>query len=193
MRCEHYYYNCSKEYVQAIDPGLFEEIVGVVSKLPKRQTQSEINGDLFWLLTDMGWSYDSVPAGMPDIPSKGIEVGEMSLSDRKKGNNRNQCRTTTTIDATLRADFGQMYSASLVQMEAQFGTVESMFKDFCGFRMAYCERRLALGIEIVMSEPNVYFEHRKSAVTGMAYFEVARKTLPAIGLDCPIWLIGIKE
>jgi len=32
----------------------------------------------------------------------------------------------------------------LVQIEAQFGTVESMFKDFCGFRIAYYERRLAL-------------------------------------------------
>ena len=179
--------------MQTIDRSLFEEIVGAVSKLPKRQTQSEINRDLFWLLTDVGWSYDSVPAGLPEIPPKGIEVGSISLSERKKGNNRNQCRTTTTVDATWKADFGKSYSSMLVQIEAQFGTVESMFKDFCGFRMAYYERRLALGIEIVMIEPNVYFEHRKSAVTGMAYFEVARKTLPAIGMDCPIWLIGIKE
>lgn len=68
-----------------------------------------------------------------------------------------------------------------------------MFKDFCGFRIAYYEKRLALGIEIVMSEPNKYFEHRKSAITGIAYFDIAAKTLPAIGLDCPIWLIGIEE
>ncbi len=75
----------------------------------------------------------------------------------------------------------------------QFGKVESMFKDFCGFKIAAYERRLALGIEVVMSEPNKYFSHRKKAMSGMAYFDIAKRTLPAIGLDCPIWLIGIKE
>lgn len=86
-----------------------------------------------------------------------------------------------------------MYPSGLVQLEVQFGKVESMFKDFCGFRIAYFERRLALGIEIVMSEPSKYFAHRKGAVSGMAYFDIAKRTLPAIGLDCPIWLIGLKE
>ena len=38
----------------------------------------------------------------------------------------------------------------LVQVEAQFGKVESMFKDFCGFMIARFERRIALEIEIVM-------------------------------------------
>ena len=45
---------------------------------------------------------------------------------------------------------------NLVQIEAQFGTVESMFKDFCGFRIAAFERRLSLGIEIILSNPNYY-------------------------------------
>jgi len=26
----------------------------------------------------------------------------------------------------------------------------------------------------------------------MAYFDIAKSTLPTIGFDCPIWLIGIK-
>jgi hypothetical protein len=68
-----------------------------------------------------------------------------------------------------------------------------MFKDFCGFSIARYERRMALGIEIVLCEPYKYFSHRKNAVGGMAYFEIAKSTLPAIGLDCPIWLVGIKE
>lgn len=66
-----------------------------------------------------------------------------------------------------------------------------MFKDFCGFRIAYAERRLALGIEIVLSEPVKYFAHRKSSIGGMASFDVARETLTTIGLECPIWLVGI--
>jgi hypothetical protein len=52
--------------------------------------------------------------------------------------------------------------------------------------------RLALGIEIVMSDPNKYFAHRRASTSGMAYFDIARKTLPAIGLDCQILLVGIK-
>jgi hypothetical protein len=65
--------------------------------------------------------------------------------------------------------------------------------DFCGFRIGWYERRLALGILIVMSDPSSYFSHRKQSTSGMAYFEIAKTTLPAIGLDCPIWLIGIRE
>ena len=68
-----------------------------------------------------------------------------------------------------------------------------MFKDFCGFKIAYYERRLSLGVEIVMSYPWLYFSHRKDSVSGMAYFDIAVKTLMAIGLNCPIWLIGIEE
>ena len=68
-----------------------------------------------------------------------------------------------------------------------------MFKDFCGFRIAYAERRLALGVEIVLTDPPEYFAHRKNAVSGMASFDIAKNTLTSIGLDCPIWLIGIGE
>ena len=89
------------------------------------------------------------------------------------------------------ADFGKSFNGKLVQVEAQFGKVEAMFKDFCGFRMAYAERRLALGIEIVMADPRGYFAHRKNAVSGMASFNIAKGTLNTIGLDCPIWLVGI--
>lgn len=59
--------------------------------------------------------------------------------------------------------------------------------------MAYVEKRLALGIEIILSRPYEYFAHRKSAISGMAYFNIAKETLPLIGLDCPIWLVGLRE
>jgi hypothetical protein len=97
------------------------------------------------------------------------------------------------LDASWHSDFAKVIPSGLIQIEAQFGKVEAMFKDFCGFRMARFERRLALGIEIVLSDPSSYFSHRRNAIGGMAYFEIAKKTLPAIGLDCPILLIGIKE
>jgi hypothetical protein len=122
-----------------------------------------------------------------------------NLSSACSPRGRNNQRSTltfsgsTTIDARWHADFGKSFDGKLVQVEAQFGKVEAMFKDFCGFRMAYAERRLALGIEIVMTDPRGYFAHRKSAVSGMASFDIAKGTMNTIGLDCPIWLIGISE
>ena len=193
MKSENYFYNCSQEYLNALDQNLYNEIIEVISTLPKRQTQSEINQDLFWLLTKTGWSYDTFPSGLPNLPPPELDVSDTKFAEIKTRNNRDLCRTSTTINATWHADFAKSYGKGLVQIEAQFGKVESMFKDFCGFRIANHERRLALGIEIVLSMPLKYFSHRKLAISGMAYFDIAQTTLPSIGLDCPIWLIGIKE
>ena len=63
MNLDSYFYNCSPDYINSIDAGLYEQIVGAVEQLPKRQTQSEINRDLFWLLTSDGWNYDTVLPG----------------------------------------------------------------------------------------------------------------------------------
>lgn len=41
------------------------------------------------------------------------------------------------------------------------GYTLQMFKDFCGFRIASAERRLVLGIEIVLSNLVYYFVHRR--------------------------------
>jgi hypothetical protein len=100
---------------------------------------------------------------------------------------------STTLDTRWRSDFAKLFGAKLVQIEVQFGKVEAMFKDFCGFRIGYAERRLALGVEIVLSDPNSYFAHRRKAIGGMASFNIAKDTLTTIGLDCPIWLIGIRN
>jgi hypothetical protein len=185
---EEYFYNCSKDYISSINVDLYDEVRNLVLSLPKRATQSEINIDFHWLLSRSGWGYDSKPKGLSNIPPVGITF----KNSASKLHNRNLCLSSTTLDARWRCDFARLYQKKLVQVEVQFGTIESMFKDFCGFRIATFEKRLALGIEIVLSEPNEYFSHRKSSINGMAYFDIAKKTLPAIGLDCPIWLIGMK-
>ncbi|MEQ8235166.1 MAG: hypothetical protein ABRQ23_00130 [Syntrophomonadaceae bacterium] len=173
---QHYYYNCSKEYINRINSNLYDEVVTSIDSMPKHETQSDINRYLFKQLTDIGWSYDAIPPGVENKPSS---------------NNRYLCLTSSTLQANWHSDFAKEFSGGLVQVEVQFGKVESMFKDFCGFKIAYAERRLKLGIEIVMSQPYEYFAHRKSSVSGMAYFNIAKETLPIIGLECPIWLIGI--
>jgi hypothetical protein len=128
--------------------------------------------------------------GTGDIPPTELNV-DASLDEIRKRNDRKLCLTSTTLDTRWHSDFAKSFGTKLVQLEAQFGKVEAMFKDFCGFRIAYAERRLALGIEIVLSEPNTYFAHRRSSVGGMASFDIAKNTLTTIGLDCPIWLLGI--
>jgi hypothetical protein len=193
MRSESYFYNCSEPYLESISLNLHAEILDVIEKLPKRLTQSEINQDLFWILTNGGWSYDTVPASIQKCATEDLTIGKLTRSEIKQQNNRDLCRTTTTIEARWHADFAKLFQGKLVQIEAQFGKVESMFKDFCGFKIGRYERRLALGIEIVMCEPSKYFFHRRPSTSGMAYFDIAKKTLPAVGLDCPIWLVGIKD
>jgi len=192
MKADCYYYNCSPSYIDSISSDLRNEIIETIEVLPKRQTQSEINFDLFWLLTSMGWSYDTMPAGIPEKPEECLNL-DCCLEEIKPQNKRSLCLTSETIDSRWCADFAKQFDHNyLVQAEVQFGKVEAMFKDFCGFRIGFSEKRLALGIEIVMVDPVAYFSHRKSAVSGMARFKTAKDSLATIGLNCPIWLIGIK-
>jgi len=192
MDLKNFFYGCSREYLDSISPALYVEIAGIMKSLPKRMTQSEINNDFYWLLTEKSWSYDTL-SGTTEIPPKELRLATTDRKTIETRNNRSICMTSSTLEATWHCDFAKAYSGKLVQLEVQFGKVESMFKDFCGFRIARYERRLALGIEIVMKEPAKYFAHRKASISGMAYYEIAHRTLPAIGLDCPIWLIGLSE
>lgn len=192
MKAKSYYYNCSPSYINSISNDLHNQIIETIEVMPKRSTQSEINFDLFWLLTSVGWSYDTSPSGIADHPDECLCL-DCCIDDIKPNNHRNLCLTSETLDNKWYADFGKQFDHGLVQVEAQFGKMEAMFKDFCGFRMAYSEKRLCLGIEIVMIDPAYYFNHRKSAVSGMAKFKIAKDTLTAINIDCPIWIVGVED
>lgn len=192
VRYESYYYSCSADYIRSIAPLLESDIAQVLKALPKRPTQTDVNCDLFWLFGARNWAYDSKPKGLGEHPPS--ELGLVrKREEMQKSNDRRLCQTATTLPAGWHADFAKVFDGKLVQVEAQFGTIESMFKDFCGFKIAFYERRLAVGIEIVMQSPNQYFAHRRESVSGMAYFDIAKHTLMAIGLECPIWLIGLAE
>ncbi len=192
MNLKSYYYNCSPDYIASIHPDLLSEVGSIIRMLPKREKQSQINEDLFWLFTHKDWCYDTIPANTaPECP---FDLDIMQSMDVIKDKNlRDLCLTSSTLATRWHADYAKRYGNNLVQVEAQFGKVEAMFKDFCGFRIAYAERRLALGIEIVLVNPPGYFAHRKNAIGGMASFDIAKNTLATIGLECPIWLVGIEE
>lgn len=187
MALDLFFYNCSREYVESVDGGLLAEISRELAGLPKCDTQSDLNKEIFKRLVMRGWAYDSLPAGL------GAEMDrDEHWQDVRSANDRKLCLTTTTLGASWHCDFAREFEGKLVQVEAQFGKVESMFKDFCGFQIAYQERRLDLGIEIVMINPTKYFAHRLKAISGMAHFGIAQRMLPSIQLSCPILVVGIR-
>ncbi len=83
MKPKSYFYNCSPEYIHSIDPGLQDQIILIIEALPKRQTQSEINADLFWLLTSAGWNYDTVPVAAGNGSPDEFDI-ELSIDEIKK-------------------------------------------------------------------------------------------------------------
>ena len=85
MNLESYYYNCSTDYIDSIDPSLHSSILSSLSQLPKRQTRSQINSDLFWQLLADGWNFDSVPAGSGESPQTYISL-TIDLDQQKKIN-----------------------------------------------------------------------------------------------------------
>jgi len=165
MEIEEFFYNCSRQYIWSVAPELRDEVLDIITNLPKREKQEDINRDFHWLLVTNEWSYDSNPAGLPVRPPIDLSIDG---TQNQIENDRTLCLSSTTLDAGWHADFGKQYDDKLVQLEVQFGKVELMFKDFCGFAIAYHERRLALGIEIVLYSPREYFSHRKESISGMA-------------------------
>ena len=131
MTPELYFHNCSKEYIDSIDPTLYEDVLTITSNLPKRKTQSEINVDLFWMLTAKGWSFDTTPPATNELPPDNLPIQKVNLNEIKKNNRCDYCVTSSTLEAKWHSDFAKLYDGSLVQLEVQFGKVESMFKDFC--------------------------------------------------------------
>ena len=79
------------------------------------------------------------------IPER-VQFSQFWVEIRKR-NRRILCNSTTTLEADWHTDFAKSFDSGLVQIQVQFGKVELMFKDFCGFRIAYNERRLRLGVE----------------------------------------------
>jgi hypothetical protein len=106
MKLESYYYNCSPEYINTIDPGLHAEIAAIIDLLPKRQKQTEINTDLFWLMTNKDWYYDTVPQGYSRKPPDEFGIAR-SLQEIREWNDRRLCTTSITLDTRWHADFAK--------------------------------------------------------------------------------------
>lgn len=192
MESRHYFHNCSKNRLNEDYQKLYSEINSILENINVKETQSEINKKLFWLFIDNNWSFDSLISGLDNNPSFDMET-KLDKYEAKQINQRHLCLTSEKTNIDWYCDFAKKFSGKLVHLEVQFGKVEAMFKDFCGFDIAHSENRIDLGIEIVINNPKNFFNHRKKSVSGMAYFDVAKNTLPVMGIKSPIWLIGLKR
>jgi len=122
MNYEQFFYNCSKEYIHSIDSNLYKEILNIISKLPKRATQSEINQDLLWLFTNEGWICDKISTNLPYEPPYDLGIENYTRENLYTKNvDRSLCLTSTTLETSWKADFAKMFNNKLVQIEAQFG------------------------------------------------------------------------
>jgi hypothetical protein len=191
MHYHEYFYQCSPHYLHTIDEGLRSEILGAVSRLPERRKQLELNQDLMWLLGDEGWYFSSFPRHVPDLPPEDLGLGRLTRSKLEASRRRSECLASAILGHEWVFDFAKTFGYHRVCLEVQFGKKAALFMDFCKLRIAYYERRLSLGVVLVMCEPSHYFRHRRAAVSGMAEFSVAKEALPIIGLECPLWVIGL--
>jgi len=97
LNLRSYYYNCSVGYIDAIDPQLHDEVCSIIRMLLKRETQAEINADLFWLFSSKDWCYDTVPAKTnPECPFE-LDIMQ-SMEIIKDRNLRDLCLTSSTLD-----------------------------------------------------------------------------------------------
>jgi len=190
---ESEFYRCSDEYVDKIHPSVHLDIKSIIEKLPKRRYQNEINSDFVWLFAKQGWSFSSFPSSFPNVPPTDLFLDDMDKTSISKLKIKKECLITSNLKLGWYADFGKSFGSKRVLIEVQFGKIEAAFRDFCRFAITYHERRLDLGILIVMFDPKTYFSEEGPRVSGMAEFETIRKAMWAVDLDCPIWLIGLKE
>lgn len=193
MRHLEYFYRCSPEYVGAIDSQLRSEVLGVITRLRKRSTQLEINQDITWLLGHQSWNFSSLPPSMPKAAPVDLEIGEFTKKELESRRKRELCLAPTILRHRWVFDFSKTFGQHRVCLEAQFGKKEAALMDFSKLQIAYHERHLSLGIEMLMAEPRAFFRNRSASVSGMAEFSVAKEILPILGLECPVWLVGIVE
>jgi hypothetical protein len=190
---ENEFYRCSDEYVDKLDPSIRLDIKTIIERLPKRKYQNKINSDLVWLFAERGWSFSSYPSSFPPVPPPDLYIEGIDKQSIHKLRNKEECLITSNLMLGWYADFAKSFGIQRVFVEVQFGKIEAAFRDFCRFAITYHERRLDLGILIVMFDPKMYFSEEGPRVSGMADFETIRKAIWAVDLDCPIWLIGLQE
>lgn len=191
MDFKSFYHKCSPDYLNSIDPDLENHISRIIKLIPKRNNEDAILADFFWLLASNSWCFHSPPPSLSLTPPKDLNLSA-SFNDIEKSNDPDLCVTSKKIETDTQSDYAKLWGSQLVQLEIQFATMEEATKDFTKFRIAFAEKRIGLGIEIVLENPDLFLSDKKTGENTQAHFDEVKKMLSMLDLDCPIWLIGIE-
>jgi hypothetical protein len=152
MQISSHYYKCSPEYLSSISPNLEKEIKQALDKLVANKDSKALSVDLSRHLVVNGW------------------VGSQEL-----------CKTSSSIEIETKSDLAKKFDDQLVQLEMQANDLEGIASDVIKFRIAFAEKRIRAGIEIIIQNGDT-----------PATFETVKDMLVKLDIDCPVWLIGIS-
>ena len=191
MNYSFHYYNCSPDYISTIDSNLISNLTEILKKLPKRKHYSETAVDLFWQITSAGWFYSKIPSNIKDHSPKDLNLS-LTLDEIKKLHNEEMCKTSQNLPTHTTSDFAKKLNNKTVKMGVQFGSLEKLSQDFIKYRISYVEKRLDLGIELVIKDKTIFSLDEDNDSESPVLFNTATNTLVMLGLECPICLIGIE-
>ena len=155
MNYTFHYYKCSPEYLASINPNIEPDIQKVLEALKIKNDPKNFTSDLYLILSSHAWSHSGAPT---------------------KSNTPDLCRTSSNPELETTAGFAKMFDNRLIQLEVQSGQLYEIASDVAKFRIAFAEKRISAGIEIIIGSE----------------LEQAVDMLVKLDLDCPVWLIGVE-
>jgi hypothetical protein len=182
MNIQSYLYNCPREYIDSIDPTFSIQIKDLVKKLPEAQDDKALIANVFWMLASNGWSFSELPESISNDPPSGLKVN-FKLSEIKKQNSFDLCAASLKPDTPKYNDFAKSLNDQIIHLNIAAQESEKLTVDFTNFQLAYAEKRIPFGIELLSMQ---------SSDPDGACFDLGVELLSMLKFDCPIWLIGLR-
>jgi hypothetical protein len=76
-------------------------------------------------------------------------------------------------------------------VEVQFGNSSTIYRDYYKFHYGLTYNLLSLAVLILPTSPKIFFPTRRSSVSNMAEFDMARKYYRLLPIPVPILLVGL--
>jgi hypothetical protein len=182
MNIQSYFYNCSWEYIDSIEPTFSSQIKDLFKKMPEAQDDKVLITNVFWMLASNGWSFSELPVTISNDPPSGLKVN-FKLSEIKKQNSFDLCAASLKPDTPKYNDFAKSLNDQIIHLNIAAQESEKLTVDFTNFQLAYAEKRIPFGIELLSMQ---------SSDPDGACFDLGVELLSMLKFDCPIWLIGLR-
>ena len=182
MDIQSYFYNCSLEYIDSIDPTFSIELKDLFKKLAEAQDDKVLLANVFWMLASNGWSFSESSESISNYPPSGLKVN-FKLSEIKKQNSFDLCAASLKSDTPKYNDFAKTLNDQIIHLNIAARESEKLTVDFTNFQLAYAEKIIPLGIELVPMH---------SSDPDGACFDLGVELLSMLKFDCPTWLIGLR-